>query len=132
MSQLNPKLRPVQPQLVEHNGRPVIVLRDPLQLTSEVMVIPQELGPLLALLDGSRDMKALRAALVVHAGINLSPEMLKQILDKLDQNLLFENERSAHALAQADGGFRYLHLEKGVTAGLVDALDALAIDRVRG
>ena len=61
MSYENPKLRPVQPHLIEHNGRPAIVLRDPLQLTSEVMVMPQELGPLLALCDGSRDVKALRA-----------------------------------------------------------------------
>jgi AmmeMemoRadiSam system protein B len=106
MSYVNPKLRPVQPHLVEHNGRPAIVLHDPLQLNSEVMVVPQELGPLLALCDGTRDRKALRAALVVHAGINLSSEMLQQILDKLDQHLLLENERSASALAQAVERYR--------------------------
>lgn len=127
MSYANPKLRPVQPHLIEHNGRPAIVLRDPLQLTSEVMVMPQELGPLLALCDGSRDIKALRAALVVHAGINLSPEMLQQILDKLDQNLLLENERSASALAQAVERYRSApsRVPSSAGAGYPDSPDEL-------
>ena len=76
MSSEYPKLRPIQPHLIEHEGRPAILLQDPLHLTGEMMVMPQELGSLLALCDGSRDLNGLRAALAVHAGVNLSPDMI--------------------------------------------------------
>ena len=101
MSHEHPRLRPVQTHFVEHDGRAVIMLRDPLQLTGDALLIPHELGPLLALCDGTRDVSALRAALIVHAGINLPANVLEQILDKLDENYLLENERSAAAKTEA-------------------------------
>jgi len=96
----NPKLRPIQTHLVEHNGRPAILLRDPLRLSAEALV-PQELGPLLALCDGTRDLSALRAALIVRAGLNLSPDAIRRLIDQLDENLLLDNQRFAAAKARA-------------------------------
>ena len=112
-----PRLRPVQTHLVEHNGHAAIMLRDPLVLTGDALLIPQELGPLLALCDGTRDVQALRAALVVHAGINLPADALEQILDKLDENYLLENDRSAAAKAETLDRYRALPSRAPASAG---------------
>jgi MEMO1 family protein len=118
MPHANPKLRPVQTYFVEHRGRPAIMLRDPLQLGPNVMAVPQELGPLMALCDGTRDFNALRAALVVQAGINLSPQTLQQILDQFDENLLLDNERFAQARTQALERYRALSHREPASAGV--------------
>ena len=55
-----PKLRAIDPRPIVHGGRPSILLRDPLQLTEGSVVIPQQLAPLLALCDGTRDIDGLR------------------------------------------------------------------------
>jgi len=118
MPYANPKLRPVQTYFVEHRGRPAIMLRDPLQLSPNVMAVPQELGPLMALCDGTRDFNALRAALVVQAGINLSSQTLQQILDRFDENLLLDNERFARARIEALERYRALPHREPSSAGV--------------
>lgn len=98
---MRPKLRQIQPQWAQQDGRPVLVLRDPLALSGKVLAMPQLLAPLLALCDGTRDESALRAALEIRAGVRLSPDVLANILRQLDDALLLENERSAEALRAA-------------------------------
>ncbi|MFQ5593384.1 MAG: AmmeMemoRadiSam system protein B [Anaerolineae bacterium] len=96
-STTNPRLRVINPQLINHNGRPAIVLRDPLQLSDQVVVVPQPLAPLLMLCDGTRDLAALRAGLAVRTGILLPPDDLSHLVGQLDQALLLENARFATA-----------------------------------
>lgn len=86
------------------NGRPMIVLRDPLGLSEQTVAVPQGLAPLLALCDGTRDEAGLRAALQVRAGIYLSPNKLADILKRLDEALLLDNAsyRLARVRAQAE------------------------------
>ena len=61
---MKPKLRPVQIVSMVHQGQPALMLRDPLRLTDRVMVVSQQLGPVLALMDGTRDLDGLRASLM--------------------------------------------------------------------
>ncbi len=96
-----PKLRPLDPRPLLHSGRPSILLRDPLQLSDSAIVIPQQLGPALALCDGTRDAGGLSAALAVRYGLRAEPAMLEQLVAALDGALLLENERSAQARARA-------------------------------
>jgi len=99
-------LRQIQPQWVQQDGRPVLLLRDPLALSGKVLAVPHVLAPLLALCDGTRDESALRAALEIRAGVRLSPDVLARILQQLDDALLLENERSAEALRAALEAYR--------------------------
>lgn len=101
-----PKLRPVDSQLVNHHGRPAIVLRDPQQLSDRAVVVPQVLAPLLMLCDGSRDLAGLRAGLAVRTGILLSLDDVAYLIDQLDQALLLDNERFAQARAALRDSFR--------------------------
>lgn len=85
--------------MVNHNGRPAIVLRDPLQLSDHVVVVPQLLAPLLMLCDGTRDLAGLRASLAVRTGILLSSDEVANMVSHLDRALLLDNKRFAEAKA---------------------------------
>ncbi|MBC7236764.1 MAG: AmmeMemoRadiSam system protein B, partial [Chloroflexi bacterium] len=101
-----PKLRPLDVQAAHHNGRQVIVLRDPLGISDRTAVLPQSLAPLLALCDGSRDVSALRASLAVRYGIALPLDTIEQILGALDEALFLDNERFAQARQEQVQAFR--------------------------
>jgi AmmeMemoRadiSam system protein B len=98
---MQPKLRPLDIRPIQHRGQPALLMRDPLVLTDQTIVLPQQLAPLLSLLDGTRDEAALRAALEIRYGVRLPLGALPSLLSQLDDALLLENERSAEALAEA-------------------------------
>ncbi len=98
---MNPKLRPIHPEIGAMNGRPVIILRDPLGLSDKTVAIPQALAPLLALCDGSRDEDALRAALQVRLGLFISAERMAEMIQRLDEALLLDNATYHRARLQA-------------------------------
>ncbi|MFQ5342946.1 MAG: AmmeMemoRadiSam system protein B [Anaerolineae bacterium] len=116
-STTNPRLRPVEPHLINHNGRPAIILRDPLQLSDQVVVVPQALAPLLGLCDGTRDLAALRAGLAVRTGILLAPDDVARLVHQLDQAFLLENGRFAEAKAALVGRYRAAPYRPPVLAG---------------
>lgn len=96
---MKPKLRPVQPSLVHHEGNAYIVLGDPLNLSENAVAVPQQLGPLLELCDGTRDLRALQAAFELRTGVRLGQEFLQQLVSHLDEALLLESDRFAEARA---------------------------------
>lgn len=49
-----PKLRSVEAQLVENDGAKFFVIKDPRRLATKALMVRQELGPFLALADGSK------------------------------------------------------------------------------
>jgi AmmeMemoRadiSam system protein B len=103
---MNPKLRSVEVHPFEDRGRPAFLLRDPLALSDKVAILPQALGPLLVLMDGSRDVSELHAALLVRAALQLSPEVIQHVVDQLDDAYLLENDRSAQAYAETLRAYR--------------------------
>jgi AmmeMemoRadiSam system protein B len=94
---MNPKLRPIQIIPMMHQGQRALMLRDPLRLTDRVMVVPQELGPVLALMDGTRTLNEVRASLMVRTGIRVTNGELAHIAEQLDEALLLQNERFLEA-----------------------------------
>ncbi|MFH1928886.1 MAG: AmmeMemoRadiSam system protein B [Chloroflexota bacterium] len=101
-----PLLRNLQPQMIQHRGKPAILLRDPLRLTSRAVALPAQLALLLGLCDGSRDPAGIRAALEIRAGVRVSQSSIESILREMDEALLFDNERFAAALAVAGREYR--------------------------
>ncbi len=101
MSTFRPKLAEVSSQWQNRDGRPVLVLQNALGLSDSAISLPPELALLPALCDGSRDVGALRASLLLRAGVRISEELLSHILQQMDEALLFEGERLAEARAEA-------------------------------
>lgn len=89
---LKPKLRPLQANMIQHEGKPFLVLGDPLRLSEETVAVPQPLIPFLQLCDGTRDLAALRLGFELRTGIRLSPALVEQLVAQLDRALLLESE----------------------------------------
>jgi MEMO1 family protein len=87
-----PKLRLVDVRPFTYEGRPSLLLRDPLRLSEQVVVLPQLLAPLLALCDGTRDAAALGAAAAVRYGLPVSASTVERVLQALDDAVLLEND----------------------------------------
>lgn len=96
-----PRLRPVDLRPIVRNGRRYVVVRDPLRLSEQMVMIPQPLAPALILCDGTRDLRALRAALMVRYGVRVDEETLRSLIATLDELCLLENERFREAQARA-------------------------------
>lgn len=125
-----PKLRAVDPRPIVHAGQPAILLRDPLRLTEGGIVIPQQLAPLLALCDGTRDASGLRASLVVRFGLHVGLAVVEQFVATLDEALLLDNEHFAQAREQALAAYRQAPFRPLVLAGQSYPTDADTLRRL--
>jgi AmmeMemoRadiSam system protein B len=114
---MRPKLRNVQPQWIEQDGRPVLLLRDPLGVSDKVLAVPQRLAPLLAFCDGTRDESALLASLAIRAGVRISLQTLSDTLRQLDDALMLDNERFAAAQQAALEAYRSAAFRAPASAG---------------
>ena len=102
-----PKLRSVDVRPVTHQGRRLFLLRDPLQLSDQTLLVPQVLGPVLALCDGTlEDSKALGAALAIRYGLPIDASSIEQLLEALDQAVLLDNEHYEEARQNALNEYR--------------------------
>lgn len=119
-----PKLRAVDAQTIRYNGQPAILLRDPLRLSGNYLVLPQQLAPVLMLCDGSRDLDALRASLLIRFGMPVSRDALERIIDTLDDALLLDNQRAAQAHADALAAYRAAPFRTPMMAGHANAYPA--------
>lgn len=113
-----PKLRAVEVRPYTQNGQPYYLLRDPLALSEGSLLVPQVLGPVLALCDGGvEDARALSAALKLRFGMSIDAPMIEDLLSALDAALLLENERTLEALAHKREAYRRLPFRASALAG---------------
>ncbi len=122
-----PKLRSLDPQLVEVQGEHLIYLRDPLRLSDKAVLVPRELAPLLALCDGTRDADGLRTSLALRTGLQLSTARIVELLEGLDGALVFENGSYEQALADALKAYREADHRKPSHADMVYPSDPEAL-----
>jgi AmmeMemoRadiSam system protein B len=125
-----PRLRAIDPHPIVHDGRPSILLRDPLQLTEKAVIIPQQLAPLLALCDGTRDVSGLRASLGIRYGLRVGPSTLEQLVAALDEALLLDNDRFVQAREQALAAYRQAPLRPPASTGRSYPADADELRRL--
>lgn len=114
---MNPRLRVLDIRPLMHYGRPSLYLRDPLQLSDRVVVLPRELGPLLFLCDGTRDVGALRASLLARYGLPVSREVVERVVSVLDEAFLLVNARFHTACAAQLAAYRAAPFRPPALAG---------------
>jgi AmmeMemoRadiSam system protein B len=98
---VKPKLRPLDIRPHAQNGRTYYLLRDPLQLTDNSLLVPQPLAALLAFCDGRYTTTGMAQAFHAHYGFPIGVELAEQLVAALDEAYLLDNERSAAALQEA-------------------------------
>jgi AmmeMemoRadiSam system protein B len=103
---MNPKLRAVDAQWIDQESQPRLLLRDRLGLTDQGVAFPGQLVDLLALMDGSRSLAGLQAAMELQTGIRLPMDALEKIVAQMDQTLLLDSPHFAQVYAKAVDEFR--------------------------
>lgn len=106
MTEAYPKLRPLDIQPYQQDGQSLLLLRDPLGLTDQMLGLPRSLAPLLGLCDGTRDLVGIHTALTVRWGVRISRQTLNALVETLDEACLLENERTAVAMRRALNAYR--------------------------
>jgi AmmeMemoRadiSam system protein B len=119
-----PKLRAIDVRPFVRDGQAYLLLRDPLQLTDMAVTIPQQLGPVLMLCDGTRDSGALCAALGIRFGLRVGVGVMEQLVAALDEALLLDNERFIEAQERALIEYRQAPFRPSSSAGQSYPADA--------
>lgn len=114
---MNPRLRAIRLEQTVHQGQPGIVLADPLGLGDRMLFVPAALGPLLALMDGTRDAGALRTGFELRTGVPLSPAVVDGLLRELDDALFLDNDRFTRAVRSATEEYRRAPSRPPIMAG---------------
>ena len=113
-----PRLRNIDVRPIVHEGRSLLLLRDPLRLSERILLVPHQLASVLALCDGTReDARHLSIAHALISGIGIEPETVGELLAALDETLLLENQRFDEALALALADFRAAEARPPALAG---------------
>ena len=95
---MNPKLRQISFEMVEHEGQQIWVLRDSLQLSEEQIALPYALARMVSNCDGSHSAESLHQLLCQDAGQYVDVDIVTDTLQQLDDLFLLENKRSAMAI----------------------------------
>jgi MEMO1 family protein len=112
-----PKLRHLEPKWIHYEGEARLFLRDPLQLSDRIALIPEALVPLLPLLDGTRDIAAMAGELTRSTGVSLPERTVAQLVSALDDAVLLEGPRLLSATNEARAAFRSLPYRDPALAG---------------
>ena len=98
---VNPKLRPLNPRWAQWEGQQVLVLQDPLRLSQGALMVPGPIAPVLGLLDGTRDLDAVRMGFLLRTGVQLTASQVETFVRTLDEALLLDNGRFQIARSEA-------------------------------
>ncbi len=88
-----PRVRPLRITPYTYQDIPGFVLQDPLGLSERMLFLPADLGPVLALLDGTRTLQAVRSEFLMRYGKPLPPEVLHRLVADLDAAFMLDNAR---------------------------------------
>ncbi len=112
-----PRLRNVEPVRVLMQGRDAIALKDPLQLSDQVLCVDAQTIQVLALLDGRRSLLDIQEHLTRTTGQLVPSEDIIMMLEKLEELFLLEGERAASAFRDRVTRYRELPFRECSHAG---------------
>lgn len=109
-----PKLRwPLDVERIDYNGRTVILLRDGQGIAEEPIIVPAELGVLLARFDGNRSAEAIAADLGIPAAI------VTQLAEELTRHGFLETPETLSRGRALVSAYQALSVREAALAGVV-------------
>ncbi|UCD57966.1 MAG: MEMO1 family protein, partial [Candidatus Hydrogenedentota bacterium] len=112
-----PKLRELEAFPVTASGQRLIGLRDPMNLTKDVMVFPQQLYPMLCLFDGRHSIVDIQAEYMRRFGELVYRETIEEVVNKLDASLFLENENFRTKRTEIENEFKRATSRSATLAG---------------
>jgi MEMO1 family protein len=119
-----PKLRNVEIIRVREDQ---FLLRDPLRYTEEILLVPELVLVIIALLDGSRTSPEIQYEFSRRYGAQLTGDKLSGIIDALDSNGFLEGEAFEKRRKGIDDGFTAAGVRPAILAGTGYEADAAAL-----
>lgn len=113
-----PRLRQIDFQPVIYEEQQMWLIRDPMELSDYQLILTPELAQIVTLFDGSRNMDQIRADIEKRFGFPANQELIDNILEKLNEAFLIENERSRNMMQLQLEEFRENGLRQASLAGL--------------
>ena len=113
-----PRLRYLDLQPITHQGEQMWLLRDPLRITDEQVIMPANLAPILALIDGTRSLPEIHHAFEQMIQHQLDPVVVEDTVATLDSVYLLENNRFHAATHQHLEAYRAQPFRPPALAGL--------------
>ncbi len=101
-----PRLRYVETLPVVHHDQPFLMLRDPLQLSDRVVLVPADLAPALGLFDGTTEFKDMQEILSGEYDYHVTQPDLDELMNTLNGAYLLENDRSNAVMTEKLEDFR--------------------------
>jgi hypothetical protein len=111
------KLRALEVFPVEVSGQQMIGLRDPTNLSNEVLAVPRQLYLLLYLLDGRHSVSDIQAEYMRRTGQLIYREVIEETLKRLDEGLFLDNENYRDTLEKVVDEFRRARIRRAALAG---------------
>src|SRR5213596_4012812 len=105
MTDLAPRLRPLEAFPVQHEGREMIALRDPAGYTDAIMLLPRVLLKIVSLFDGDHSIADIQAAVMRRYAELVPRERITEIADALDEQGFLDSSRFAERRAAIDRAF---------------------------
>lgn len=96
-----PILRYVDVIPSKHEGNPVFLLKDPVGIVEEIVVVPQSIAFLLTLMDGKHDLRDLQVEATKRLGEIVPLEEISKIVNFLDEKGLLLSENFEKIKAKA-------------------------------
>jgi hypothetical protein len=127
---LYPRLRALDIRPYRQDGQPYLLLRDPMQLSEQMLLVPAPLTPALALCDGTHDVATLRGLLVARYGAHFENGVVDELLTALDGALFLENDRYWEAWTRAVAEYRAAPFRPMSCAGNSYPADPVALRRL--
>jgi AmmeMemoRadiSam system protein B len=123
-----PRLRAVEVLATAVEGRQMYCLRDPGEPDGGAVLVSREALLLLSLMDGERDLDALRAAFALRTGAQLLPSQVEELVRGLDEACLLVGPRFERHRAAQRADFHAAPLRAAIHAGGAYPGDEAALD----
>jgi len=96
---MKPKLRHVEVVHFQHEGQDMILLRDPTGVSEAQLAVSPAAAAVMALMDGTRDVEAIRAAITLRGG-EIETFHIQGLVDALDKAHLLESPQFEQRFAE--------------------------------
>jgi len=123
----HPKLRPLQPAPVRHQGQNLIHISDPVGFSDSNILVTPDVFFIMALCDGNHSLSDIQYEYARRFGTLLLSSRLSQILSDLDQNLFLDNARFRRHKKKTEEEFKRSTVRPPFLAGRAYPADAAAL-----
>lgn len=112
-----PKLRQVEVSPVRAEGETYLVLRDPIRISGNTLILPQAAYVVLAMLDGEHTLRDIQNEVAQQHGGLLVKDDLEELVTRLDKALMLEGPHFEEVRRRALDGFARLNIRPAAHAG---------------